>query len=107
MRAQQRFEGFLNLAVEMEMPSLAVARVDHQAWNPVARQWGKTIIVRFSTEERRMNPYTRTSYAQQGKGMVVLLRVADFVATLHEIREPTLAQQVNHVLRGLMEKKAS
>ncbi len=52
----------------------------------MARHWDKSLFVRFSTEERGMNPYTLTPYAQRGIGVVALLRAADFVVTFNNAR---------------------
>jgi len=52
--------GAVIVALNDRKPDVGViAKVEQQAWNAMAGIWDKTLVVRFSTGERRINPYTR------------------------------------------------
>lgn len=72
-----------------------IVRVERQAWNAALRGWDKRVVVRFTDEERQLNPRARTADAQQRKaGVVVLLRAAELNAVLHKITERHPVQPV-------------
>ena len=68
-----------------------IVQVEQKAWNAGVRGWDKTLTVQFGQQERRINPYTRTNDAKQNQPrVIVLLRAADTMAILHNMRDRPL-----------------
>lgn len=50
----------LTVAEGKQQPGVIVS-VEQQSWNPVARRWDKTVVVRAENGEKRVNPHIRGS----------------------------------------------
>jgi len=57
-----------------------IVGVEQQAWNAMAGSWDKTIVVRFSTGERRINPYTRKTPIQHNSRAASVLLLLESCA---------------------------
>jgi hypothetical protein len=102
--------GAVIVCLEDTKPAVGlIVRVERQAWNAALRGWDKTVVVRFTDEERRLNPRARTADEQQRKaGVVVLLRAAETKSVLHKIGErPTFQPVTDQAPPWKLVRKAS
>ena len=84
-----------------------IVRVEQRAWNACVRGWDKTVEVQFGRQVRRINPYTRTNDAQGKARVIVLLRAADTIAILHNMRDHLLSEIGKGQVRRHMDRQAS